>query len=90
MRIFERAPGRTSLPPPRTHVSHATCDCLSLTPHITTHQVFFITGGSFFMMNMMIAVYIDSFNQSRMSGLLTSEQVFREQAAAPTASADAC
>eukprot|EP01047_Picozoa_sp_COSAG01_P033914 COSAG01_NODE_2519_length_7522_cov_6.051192_1_plen_1559_part_10 len=37
--------------------------------------VVFISFGSFFVMNLLVAVYIDSFNQSRGTGLMTAEQI---------------
>ena len=37
--------------------------------------VVFVALGAFFIMNLLIAVYIDSFNQSRGTGLLTAKQV---------------
>ena len=37
--------------------------------------VMFISVGTFFVMNLLIAVYIDSFNQSRGTGLLTDKQI---------------
>ncbi len=44
-------------------------------PYASLFFVIFIAVGTFFVMNLVIAVYIDSFNQSRGTGLLTDKQV---------------
>jgi hypothetical protein len=44
-------------------------------PSSSLFFVIFIAVGTFFVMNLVIAVYIDSFNQSRGTGLLTDKQV---------------